>query len=159
MIKLKRGKKGISPVVSTILLVMIVIVLALIILLWSRGFIKEAYTKTIAGEEKPVEYYCSQLNLQGFVNNDDSFGFKNQGTVPIYSFDLRLSGNDGNTDVKEYPANGGGTINPGGMITFEGLLGHSKYKEVKVIPILLAKKKSGTNPEPVPCSSSNALII
>jgi len=159
MINMKRGKKGVSPIVSTILLVMIVIVLALIILLWSQGFIKEAYTKTIAGEEKPVEYYCSQLSLESFVNNDDSFGFKNKGTVPIYSFELRLSSNDGNTDVVEYlSGDGGGSINSGEMITFEGKV-HSDYKEVKVVPTLLAKKKSGGNPEPVPCPSSNALII
>ncbi|VVB78075.1 Uncharacterised protein [uncultured archaeon] len=158
MIKLKRGKKAVSPVVSTILLVMIVIILALIILLWSRGFVKEAYSKTIGGEEKPVEYYCSQLSLESFVNNDDSFGFKNQGTVPIYSFTLRLSTKGGDTNVEEYSPSNGGSVNPGGMITFEGKV-HSDYKEVKVIPILLAKKKSGGNPEPVPCSSSNALII
>lgn len=43
--KNNRGKKGISPVIATVLLVSIVIVMGLIIFLVARNFIKEPVTK------------------------------------------------------------------------------------------------------------------
>lgn len=158
MDKIKKERKALSPVISTVLLIMIVVVLALIILLWSFGFVKEAYSKTIGGEEKPVDYYCSNLNLEGFVNLDDTFGFSNQGSVPIYAFNLRLTGNNGETTVDYYDYKDGGSVNPGGVVNFEGK-SYANYKEVKVIPILLAQKKSAASPEPVPCPSQDALKI
>ncbi len=158
---MKKDKKGVSPVISTILLITIEIIQALIILLWTRGFTKEAYLKTIGSEEKPVSILCTQLksDIEPFVGADNSFGFRNKGTIPIYEFDLRLTSNDGNTNIDEYNAGvGGGSINPGGMITFENK-DYTNYKEVKVIPTLLATKKSGGDPEPVPCSSKDAIKL
>ena len=48
----RKNKKAVSPTISTVLLVMIVIIVAIIILMWSRGFIKEAIEKEVAGEKK-----------------------------------------------------------------------------------------------------------
>ncbi len=158
MDRLKKEKKALSPVISTVLLIMIVVVLALIILMWAFGFVKEAYSKTIGGEEKPVDYYCSQLNLEGFVNLDGTFGFSNRGSVPIHSFTLRLTGNDGETNIENYESPKG-SVNPGGVFTFKDKGNYDSYKDVRVISVLLAKKKSSTNPEPVPCASENALKI
>jgi len=38
-------KKGVSPVIATVLLIAMVVVIALIIFLWFRGLTKEAITK------------------------------------------------------------------------------------------------------------------
>lgn len=154
MKKGKMEKKGISPLVSTILLIMIAIVLALIIIIWSTGFVKEAYSKTVAGEEKPVEYYCSQLSLESINNQDGSFGFSNQGTVPVYSFKLKLVEDDGSSTVTEIEQG----VGPGSTVIVPDKTSIGK-KEITIIPVLLAKKKSAANPEPVPCASSNALKI
>ena len=46
----KRGKKGLSkkglsPIIATVLLILIVVVLAVIIYLWAKGFVKEKNIK------------------------------------------------------------------------------------------------------------------
>jgi len=81
------AKKAISPVVTTILLVMIAIVLALIILLWARGFIKETLMKF--GE--PIERACEQVNLQVSISGSE-LSVINQGSVPVYKLAVRIEG-------------------------------------------------------------------
>jgi len=131
----KRGKRAISPIISTVLLIMIVIILAIIILLWSRGFIKEQILKF----GKPVENVCSEVSIRTFVNEDleKSFGFTNIGNVPIYAVDLKTSSGassdidriDGQTDV--------------GLSKIIDGYSYDAYEEVKIIPVLLGKTKSG----------------
>src|SRR3989344_6352117 len=85
-----KEKKGVSPVVSTVLLIMIVIVIAIIIILWARGFVKEIIEKNIDGNIKRVNEYCNEVRLEPFVNTDNTFGFDNVGNVPVYRFDLKV---------------------------------------------------------------------
>jgi flagellin-like protein len=157
-------KRAVSPVIATVLLIMIVIVLALIILLWSRGFVKEAITKKIGDTEKTVEQYCGEVTLQPIVHEGaegDSrcFGFQNIGTVPIYKFKIKAtitnSGETTNIDGNE-------PVNPGFSVLIKDEVGdcndYNQYEDVKVIPILLGTKKSGTA-EPFECPENNAVSI
>ncbi|MDP2925750.1 MAG: hypothetical protein Q8N99_05250 [Nanoarchaeota archaeon] len=160
----KRNKKGISPLVSTILLIMIVLILAIIILLWASGFKREAITKTVGNEERTTDYFCSQLSYDPILNDDGSFGFKNTGTIPIYAFKLKLvytgSGDSNVVDVVDnsgtpISVNGGMTV----IIDSPGINAHSEYDKITVLPILLGKKASGGDPEPSPCPEESALVI
>lgn len=144
-------KRAVSPIIATVLLIMIVIILAIIILLWSRGFIKEAITKEIGGEKKTVEQYCREASVNSFINEDGSFGFKNTGNIPFYKFKLRLTEKDsGNTFSEE-----GGSVNPSFAVSpikkSDGSdFVYQDYEEIKIVPILLGKKKSGVV-EPFEC--------
>ena len=46
MRKILKNKKAVSPMISTVLLIMIAIIIAIIILIWGRGFIKEKLDKS-----------------------------------------------------------------------------------------------------------------
>jgi len=142
------NKKGVSPVIATILLVMIVIILAIIILLWTRGFIKEAITKEINGQSKNVEMYCSGtsgISIKGIINEDGTFGFQNEGNVPISKFKIKTSDTSGSsrTDESDTP------VNPGFSIMIEGE-DYNSYDEIIIIPIILGKKANGEI-EPYEC--------
>lgn len=160
---LHKKKKAVSPIIATVLLILIVVILAIIILIWSQGFIKEAVTKTIAGETKTTEQFCSELNMQAILNDDRSFGFKNTGNVPIYAYNLKLAGkNTGSSELKKIEHANGGEVNPGFSTIVKqesgGYYNYDDYSAVKIIPILLGKTKKGGLQE-FPCPENNALNI
>ncbi len=149
-----KQKKGISPVVSTVLLITMTIILAAIILLWARGFIKESLTKEIGGDIKRVESRCSEISADSILNDDvgKTFGFTNTGNVPIYAVDLKLAEKDSGSSKVERE----GGVNPGFSIVFD--YNYDEYEEVKVIPILLGKTKSGSVQE-FTCPERNGFVI
>jgi hypothetical protein len=122
---------------------MIVLILAVIIFLWTRGFIKESITKDIGGEIKTLDKLCSsEISIKSIVNEEDgSFGFVNNGNVPIFAFNLKLINfNDGSSSIVKINS----PVNPGKSITLDPLTyNYLDYKEVKIIPILLGKTKEG----------------
>jgi len=158
----KKNKKAVSPIVSTVLLITICIVLALIILLWSKGFIKETIEKEIAGETKNIDKACSEIYITPIINTEtQSFGFTNSGNVPIYAFNLKLSSN-GNSEITKISSVDGGLVNPGFSTIIKDAAGNAYdydiYEEIKIIPILLGKSKSGGIQE-YQCSEKDSLII
>ncbi len=157
-------KRGVSPVIATVLLIMIVVVLALIILLWSRGFVKEAITKKIGDSEKTIEQYCGEVALEPIVHEGEPrcFGFKNIGTVPIYKFKIIASITNSGETTNIAGDQGENPVNPGFSVIIKNADGscndYNQYEDVKVIPILLGTKKSGTV-EPFECPENNAMSI
>ena len=146
-----KNKKAVSPIIATVLLIMIVIVLAIIIIIWSRGFISEIINKEILGNEKRLDEWCSQRNLEGLINQDGTFAIKNKGQVPIFAFNVKtVSAGDSNLErVSE-------SLNPSYTLPFDIYL--SSYDSIKVIPILLGTTDEGSTKEK-PCPEATALII
>ena len=145
----RRGlnKSGVSPMISTVLFIMIVIIIAIIILLWSRGFIKESILKEIGGESKRVEQFCPEIGMTPILNNDGSFGFTNNGNVPIYALNLKLS-SGGDSEVIDIRPGDGGLVNPGFAILIDSY-SYDNYDEVEIIPVLLGKTKTGAIKEKI----------
>ena len=160
----KMNKKAVSPVIATVLLVLIVIILAIIVLLWSRGFIKEVILKEIGGDSKRVEEFCSAgVSIKPILNEDMTFGFTNNGNVPIYAVNLKYSGIDsGSSFVDKIEQSGGGRVNPGVSTYLKNSDGdyyyYDDYSEVKIIPILLGETKTGAVKE-FPCPDINGVVI
>ena len=134
-------KRGLSPVVATILLVAIVIVIALIVFLWLRGITKEAITKF---DGTNVEIVCNDVDFDADYESGILY-LTNVGNVPIYKFKVRLEG-DGSytTDVvgdtsKDWPDEG---LNS--QSRYSGSLGNIDGKDkIFLIPVLLGETKEG----------------
>ncbi|MBC8495901.1 type IV pilin [archaeon] len=136
-----KGKKGVSPVVATVLLVALMLILAAIIFAWARGFVKEAVEKN--GES--AEYICDQLKFdanfaaKGFVEKKmtGTIQVVNRGTIPIYGFDIKQV--DGGV-VKRTPfvfkVAAGETI-PAKNIVLEG-----DAEKLEIFPIILGMVKN-----------------
>ncbi|MBD3253096.1 hypothetical protein GF386_05155 [Candidatus Pacearchaeota archaeon] len=146
------GKKAVSPVISTVLLIMIVLILALIILLWSRGFVKEVVIKEVGGESKRAEKFCSEIEMSIDIYTG-GFSVTNQGNVPINGLNVRWS--DGGTSKIDKISDS--RINPGLVIEVDGY-DVSNYEELKVIPIVLGKTKSGSIQE-FPCPEKYGVVV
>ncbi|MBU1252537.1 MAG: hypothetical protein KJ905_03775 [Nanoarchaeota archaeon] len=86
-IKILKKKKGVSPVVATVLLVVMVIVIGLIIFLWFRSFTQEAVTK-FGGRN--IALVCDDVQLLGSYSGN-TLTVSNIGNVPVYSVKLKVS--------------------------------------------------------------------
>lgn len=81
-------KRGLSPVIASVLLIALVLVLAAIIFLWARGFISEQIEKF----GTPIEDLCSDVDFDiELISTGVGFEFEiaNRGNVPIYNFDIK----------------------------------------------------------------------
>lgn len=89
---LKRGKKGLSPVVATVLLISIVIAIAVIVFLWFRSFIDDGGTK-FDGEN--VELVCQNKVDFRAQYSSGRLSLSNTGNTPIIDFKMRISDSGG----------------------------------------------------------------
>ena len=134
------GKKGLSPVVASVLLIMLVIVLAGIIFTWARGFIKESIEKN----GQPIESVCEGVNFEMFfvqgAGNTGALDIVNRGNVPIHGFEVKQIV-EGESQSTEYPfAIGNGEAIPSQniayvastekFIVFPKVLGNVKGKRI-----------------------------
>ena len=75
------GKRGVSPVIATVLLIGLAAVLALVIFLWAKSTLAEQYLKF----NEPVERSCESVNYEAEFTNGN-FSVINRGNIPIYGF-------------------------------------------------------------------------
>ena len=156
---MNKKKKAVSPVISTVLLIMIVLILALIILIWAMGFVKESITKTIHNEEKRANEYCLDIKLESFLNDDGSFGFENNGNVPIPDFNVKITRlNTGKSETTKVSK----PVNPGFTVMIDNSvisgINHNDYEKIKIIPSVLGKKKDGST-TPFECPEKSGIEI
>jgi flagellin-like protein len=145
-----KQKKAISPVITTVLLVLVAIVLAVIILLWARGLIKE---KTMKFDE-PIERSCENLNFLVSLSGDQ-ISVVNQGDTPIYRLDARITSEGSSTVLKSSTLNliqgFSGVISYGEAFTQNG--------KIEIIPVLLGQKEKSKNIEEYPCPEQYWQVI
>ena len=89
------NKKGISPLIATILLVALVIAIALIVWFWYANFLQQEIEKT--GKEALAEGECVldvafKIDSASCFGNDILLNIRNEGTVDIQDFRVRIYG-------------------------------------------------------------------
>jgi flagellin-like protein len=79
-------KRGLSPVVATVLLILMVVVVVSMIFVWARGFFEDQ----TEGSERPVGELCSSVD---FIANIVVGGLEivNRGNVDIDGFEVKKS--------------------------------------------------------------------
>ena len=94
----KKGKKGISPLIATVLLVGFVVVIASLIFFWGKSYIMETAQKE--GELSKFKMLCNDVNFD-VVNFDGSeLELENKGSVDLVGFKLRAENLD-TIDIKK----------------------------------------------------------
>jgi flagellin-like protein len=81
------NKRGVSPIVATVILIVIVVVLAAIIFVWAKGFLTESATKS----GRVVESSCEDVDFEVEVvqnavecSGKSAIDINNIGNIPIY---------------------------------------------------------------------------
>ncbi len=142
---MKRGvkKRGLAPVVASVLMVLLVLVLAIIIFLWARGFIGEQVEKF----GKPIEEYCDQVAFEVSVY-DNELEIRNTGDVDVKHLDIKkIRGGDSEMETFNFQADAGESISgfmdfkmsdgrmpeDGGVIIYPALIGSIRGEGSKSI--------------------------
>ncbi len=147
---MKRGKshkrhgrrKGLSPVIATVLLIGIVVVAGLIVFTWFRGFTQEAVTKF----DQNAQLVCNEIEFKASLSGN-VLSITNLGNVPIYGFMLKYGDEGGfqTSDIKElapttWPKNG---LNLNGVFSGDVGFDETDYDDVTIIPILRGSSQRG----------------
>lgn len=136
-------KKGVSPVIATVLLVGMVVVIGLIIFLWFRGMVGETVTK-FSGTN--IQLVCGDVQFDVSHSGGAVF-ISNIGNVPIFDMKVKISGSGSYSTKslsKDFPnANWLSTgLNQGG--TFSGSLGlGDDVEKITLIPVLIGTSDKG----------------
>ncbi len=85
-----RLKRGLSPVVATVLLISLALILALIVFLWAKTFIGEKTEK--AG--RAIELICDEVDFRAdaYLIEEGStlvIDIQNDGAVPLYGLEIK----------------------------------------------------------------------
>ena len=137
-----KRKRGLSPVVATVLLIVMVIVIGLIIFLWFRGMTEEVVTKW----GKNVAMVCDEVEFAASCS-DGTLYITNDGNVPIYGMQVKVY-NEGSHSTISLRDNDNGEwtstgLGQGGIFaggTFSG------YTKLVLIPVLMGESDAGKRP-------------
>jgi len=123
-------KKGLSPVVATVLLIAIVIVIAILIFIWASSFFSDIGKKL----GKSSEQACQEVNIEAALD-ENILSVINNGNIPVYSINVNKI-TEGSINVEKLEQ-----INliQGSAITRD--IG-TDYESVELIPIILMQVKN-----------------
>ena len=134
------SKKGVSPVIATVLLIAMVVVMGLIVFLWFRNFSEEAITKF---DDKNVKIICEQDISFEARYSDGELVISNLGNVPIYNMKVKKTSAGSYTTINlnalssKWPSSG---LNEGEV--FSDTISFSEDK-ITLIPTLMGKTDKG----------------
>lgn len=146
------GKRGLSPVVASVLLILLVIVLASIIFLWARGFIGEQVEKF--GE--PIENVCGRVKFDAVRYGDDELEVINKGEVDIRYLDIKMM-KDGNSEIGKFERQIDAGKSADGTFVFEMSDGEEP-DEIIVYPALIGSIRGGTSNNVFTCMDAGVTI-
>ena len=135
-------KRGISPVIATILLISIVVIIALIVFLWLRGMTEETITK-FGG--KNVKLVCGDVMFEASYSGGKLY-ISNTGNVPIFKMNMKIDKGTSfstitfNTVEDLWPELG---LNQGGTFSLDISSKISPGNEIIIIPVLAGSTKDG----------------
>ena len=138
-----RKKRGISPVIATVLLVAMVVVIGLIIFLWFRGITEEAVTK-FGGRN--IELVCEEVEFLSDYSAAGILSVSNMGNVPIFGMKARISKQGGHETLNIGDLSvGWPEIGLRQMGTFSGNLMEefAGAEQVLLIPVLMGTSAQG----------------
>jgi len=96
-------KRGLSPTIATVLLVLLMLVLAAIIFLWYKGFLTEQIEKF----GKPIETMCGDVIFEAQkteLNGHDALEIINKGNIDIFQMEIKMH-KEGNAETTRFKYN------------------------------------------------------
>ena len=137
----RREKRGLSPVIATVLLVGLVVVSGLIVFTWFRGFVQDAVTKF----DENIQLVCNDVKFDARPSSG-GVAISNRGNIPIFGFKVKIESSGGfetkdTTDedfVSGWPDGG---LNKGGAVSVN--LAGTSGTDIVLTPILIGSSQGG----------------
>jgi len=154
-------KRGISPVIATVLLVGLAVIIAFVIFLWAKSTLAEQYLKF----SEPVDRACELVNFDSEIFMDGTgsdatakFSVVNKGNIPLYGFKMYDKGSGSLKEIRELQCRANDdsgltiTLGNGESCTVSGITEVEKNDVVLVVPQILAER--GNQEVPYTCDKS-----
>lgn len=159
---MKRGleKKGLSPVIATILLIFLVLVLAAIFALWARGFLTEQLEK----EGESVQTQCTRVKFRAEINKGSSGSNKlilditNTGNIGIHGINVKYKKNVGYASQTAYINLDAGRSTQANIEIQDSNVNFLDQDEITVYPVLLATVDGGSENKEYTCTDNSQRI-
>ena len=135
------SNKGVSPMIATVLLIGMVVVIALIIFLWFKGFSQEAIVKF----DKNVELVCDKVKFEASYSGD-TLAVSNIGNVPVYNIKVKIleNGNFETKDLNDLSSNWKNAgLNPGRVFSDDISSSIGSADSVTLTPVLVGSSEKG----------------
>jgi len=137
------SKSGLSPVITSVLLIALVVVIISVVFLWFRGMVEEGVVKF----EKNIKLVCDEVDFRADYSSG-TLNLVNEGNVAIFKVNLRIS-IDGNYQTRSLEDLDGGEswpstgLSPGA--TFSGNIGADigSANTIIIYPVLLGTSSKG----------------
>lgn len=145
---MKINKKGVSPVIATILLIALVVIIGMVIFNWFKSMQQEAITKF---DGQNIKIVCDDVQFNADYNGGE-LSLSNFGNVPIYDLNLKINYPGGHETKSisdtgfDWPENG---LNQGGVASSQINI-NPDTTSIILIPVLLGVDKDG-NKKSAPC--------
>jgi flagellin-like protein len=141
--KKKRFKKksGLSPVITTVLLIALTIVITAVVFLWFRGMVEEGVTKF----GKDIKLVCDDVQFDVSYSSG-TFSMINTGNIPIFRVDVKMSqaGNSQTREITELTSNWPEVgLTQGGSFSADIGSEVSGTGTITVFPVLIGNSNSG----------------
>ena len=151
------GKRGLSPVIASVLMIMLVLVLAAMIFLWARGFISEQIEKF----GKPVDELCGSVDFR-VESIEDNTGriveleILNRGNVAIWHLDVKMF-KDGNSEISkfDFQVNAGAAVKEDVTLVMED---GSEPDETIVYPAILGSVRGKSSNKAFTCTEAGVTL-
>jgi len=147
----KINKKGVSPLIATVLLVAMTIAMFLAVFAFSKSFIKEQVEK---GNGQPIEQSCLVISYNAVLSGNRAL-ITNTGNVVLYGFNIKAE-KDGRTTMT-FLRTENGKVGSGETDTLE-LGGLASYNTVTLIPVLLGKGTQSGSGKLFPCTDASRVL-
>ena len=135
-----KEKRGLSPIIATMLLIAIIIVIGLIIFLWLRGINEEAITKF---EGTNIKLICEEVAFEASYS-DGSLYILNLGNVPIYKIKVKMEGEGAHSTKTLEEADGWPYFGLPQGGSYSGALSYDVGSiKLLAIPVLVGTSNSG----------------
>ncbi len=134
-----KEKKGISPVIATVLLISMVVVIGLIIFLWFSTMVEE----TVLKFDQNIKLSCQDVDI-GVEKAGNQISILNEGDIPIYRFEVEIIG-DGYSETKNINDAVEGNKMQGGLNPGETYSANieGNPSEINLYPVLIGEADSG----------------
>lgn len=140
----KRGnKKGLSPIITTVLLIALVIVIIGVIFLWFKGMVEEGVTKF----GKNIKLVCDDVSFDASYSSG-TLNVVNNGNIPLYRVNLQMSqgGNYQTKSIKDLDAGANWPdtgLGQGGTFSANIQSEIGSADTITVFPVLIGTASSG----------------
>lgn len=151
-------KRGLSPVIATAFLILLVMTLAVIIFFWMRGFVTEEIMKSSGGVVKSADQVCQDMDYVAQITTTPAgapiIAVENRQNTPISSFELesKLNGNSNKTRLSQL------AVGPGESAEFTFSKSYPAGTKLTLYPVLLGTVKGKNTNKFVTCVNKGTVL-